>query len=128
VKRLIAIFFFTIYTATAFGVVVKFHFCDRTLTQITLSSLSGNCDRNSHSLIPMDCCKDKTICLKVNSSVITQQPFTLKLTFHQADLVLLSNPIHIFLITNTYISALPFNGPQRIPPKRIYLLDRVFRI
>ena len=66
-KKLAAIFFLTIYTATAFGVVIKFHYCDRNLTPVIISDLNGNCTCNSKSFIPKDCCTDKTICLQVNS-------------------------------------------------------------
>lgn len=128
VKRLIAIFFFIIYIATAFGVVVRFHFCDRVLTHISLSGFSKNCDCSNHSLMPMDCCKDNIICLKVNSRTITQQPFILKPVFHQAEIIQLSSPERILLISDTNIPTLFFNNSQRILPKRIYLLDKVFRI
>ena len=127
-KRLIAIFFFAIYSATAFGIVVKFHFCDRALTHISFSRLNDKCDCNRHSLMSMDCCKDKSICLKVNSKIITQQPLTLAPVFHQFDLIPFSNPIHTILISGDYTPTPPFNRSQRILPKRIYLLDKVFRI
>jgi hypothetical protein len=127
-KSLIAIFFFVIYTTTAFGVVVKFHFCDQALTHISLSGSSDKCDRNGHSLMSMDCCKDKTICLKVNGRIITQQPFVVAPVFHQADLIPFSDPNQIILGAGNYIPIIHFAGPQRIPPERIYLLNKVFRI
>lgn len=127
-KRLITIFFFIIYTATAFGVVVKLHFCNRVLTDISLYPLSDKCDCNSHLLMPMDCCRDKTVCLKVNSRITTQQPLVLAPAFQQTDIIPFSDPNEIILHSGAYTPNLYFVGPQRILPKRIYLLNKVFRI
>jgi len=128
VKKFAAIFFFIIYAATAFGVVVNFHYCDRALNHVSITPLNNKCDRNSNSLMPVGCCRDKSICLKVDSRILTQQPFIPKPVFHQTDLFPVSNPVQIFLISDNYISTLHYKQPPQILPKRIYLFDRVFRI
>jgi len=128
VKKLIAIFFLVIYTSTAFGVVVRFHFCDKALNHASLSGSFGKCDCDSNSYIPMDCCKDKSICLKVNSRITTQLPFTLITVFHQSDLFPIFSPNHIIGILSAYLPTFSHKLPPQIPPKRIYLLDRVLRI
>jgi hypothetical protein len=127
-KKLAAIFFLTIYTATAFGVVIKFHYCDHNLTQVIISDLNGNCTCNSKSFIPKDCCTDKTICLQVNSQRITQPPVVLAPKFQQVEWVPATNAVFTTPTVNGFRPTTSFNSHQRAFPKTIYLLDRVFRI
>jgi hypothetical protein len=78
--------------------------------------------------MPVDCCRDKSICLKVDSRILTQQAFIPKPVFHQADLLPAFNSSHIILIPGNYIPTPTFKSPPKILTKRLYLLDRVFRI
>jgi len=128
VKKLVAIFFLTIYTATAFGVVFKFHRCDRVLAGLAMSDKNDRHECDGNSLMPKDCCRDKTICLEVGSRILAQQPFIPEPVFQQTDLFPATNPNHITLISDSYIPTLPFKSPPQILSRRIYLLDRVFRI
>ena len=59
VKKLVAIFFLIVYTATAFGVVVNVHHCDQVLSKISISDLNGKCTCDGHSFMTKDCCKNK---------------------------------------------------------------------
>jgi hypothetical protein len=78
--------------------------------------------------MPMDCCKDKSICLKVISGILTQQPVALTPVSYQTDLFFFSTPIQIIPVSDNDIPALNYKRPPQILPKRIYLFDRVFRI
>jgi hypothetical protein len=130
VKKLVAIFFLTIYTATAFGVVVKFHYCDQILTKVSISDPGGKSECDSHSYMPQDCCRDKMICLQINSQRISEQPFILSPRFQNdyADLIPSPSPILITPATPVLNSTLFFHRHQRTLPQTIYLLNRVFRI
>jgi len=126
-KRIVAIFFLAIYTATAFGVVVQFHYCDRVLTNISLIGLKERNECNSHSFMQKDCCKDRTICFQITSRRIAQQPFILAPRFHMADLV--PSPELIFIPPATVSNkTLIIRSCLRTIPQTIYLLNRVFRI
>lgn len=127
-KKLVSIFFLIIYTATAFGVIVNFHYCDHVLTRISISNLNGKCACNGRSFMTKDCCKDKILCLKVSSLRESPQPVVITPKYYQLDFATSTDPALVILVTNSPKSIISINWHDPNLPKTIYLLNRVFRI
>ncbi len=100
-KKLIAIFLLTFYTATTFGVTLNFHYCGGHLNQVSLLSLSNkvvcSCGLGTMS---KGCCQDKVVYQKTDKHKTVQQSFTftnfefsiiLPVTINHLDYHLISN-------------------------------------
>jgi hypothetical protein len=127
-KKPAAIFLLIIYAATAFGVVVQFHFCDQVFTNISISGVCGKHGCSGNAIMAKDCCMTKSICLQINSQRVEQQPFVLTQKFQQTDLVASPDPFIITRVASAYIPLFFINRCRRNCPTPIYLIDRVFRI
>lgn len=126
-KKIFAIFLLLIYTGSAFGIAVDYHFCNGQLTDVSLLHFSDHtgCKCNPSDM-PKGCCKDKMVFLKGNdhkSSSIVYPTSTPGFT------------IDVPLSDNTLLSKEFFVAPnpsfeyvkQKFSPP-LFLLNSVFRI
>ncbi|HQS50733.1 MAG: hypothetical protein B7X86_06560 [Sphingobacteriales bacterium 17-39-43] len=67
-KKIIAIFLFAAYTATAFGVTLNFHYCGDQLDHVSFLNFeeTGGCSCTSGTM-PKDCCQDKIVYHKTDN-------------------------------------------------------------
>ena len=128
VKKIVAILFVTIYAATAFGVIVNFHYCNRVITHMSRCGLATKNECDSHSFMAKDCCKDKTICFQLDTRNTTRQTFILTPIVQTSDLIPSAEILFKLPANITFKSVLSFRSCQRAVPQTIYLLNRVFRI
>lgn len=61
-KKTVALFLLVLYTATTFGVTLKFHYCGDKLDQVSIFNSSDKvaCSCGPGAM-PKGCCKDKTV-------------------------------------------------------------------
>ena len=126
-KKILAIFLLIIYASTAFGTVVSFHYCGKSLIEMSFPEFgavkSCICDPENG---PMDCCTNKLLFQKadnhksVNSLLIPDMSF-----FHFTRLPLININLSVDAYNHNEIIRDSF--PPHLPGP-IYLLDRVIRI
>jgi hypothetical protein len=77
-KKLLTVFLLIFYTATTFGVTLKFHYCGDHLNNVSLLNISdkGVCSCGSIKM-PKGCCQDKVIYEKTDNHKTDQQNSTL---------------------------------------------------
>lgn len=129
-KKVGAIFLLLIYTGTAFGASVNFHYCGGHLAHVSVLNFGGKtgCSCNPDA-IPKDCCKDKLLINKTDNHNSSQIFYILNNIFFVADLPPIDN-LHNLLLNsggfnadNSYTKSV-----KRSCPEPIYILIRVFRI
>jgi len=71
--RILTIFLLLIYSGSAFGIMVNYHYCGDHLTNRTIRNFGdrGSCKCNPAEM-PSGCCKDKLICIKGDKHETTQ--------------------------------------------------------
>ncbi len=128
VKELIVIFLITVYTATAFGVAINYHYCSGHLAHVSLLNFGGKsgcaCNRKD---MAKDCCKDELRYGKADNHKPAQQISILRLTSFSIELPA-ENNYTLIPALDGYGSDFIMNDVRRSCPDPIYLLNRVFRI
>lgn len=128
-KKLSAIFLLIIYTSTALGAAINFHYCSGHLAHISVLNFGGKtgCSCNPE-VMPKDCCKDKLLYSKVDNHKPIQASYTVNIISFTPDLPPVTN-LHNFNLREDNSDADSFyKYVRRGFPDPIYLLIRVFRI
>ena len=126
-KKALAILLLIIYSSTAFGTVVNFHYCGKSLEKISLLNFGNRntcpCDTGN---TPMDCCKNVIHYFKTGKHTSTQTELIPNITFSLAE-----PPSFIVIemaVKNGNCNrATPYYF-RRCSPQPIYLLNSIFRI
>lgn len=127
-KRLISIFFLTIYTGSAPGVVFDFHYCGPVFTHISVLDIGGHVRCNSNRIaMPRDCCKNKLICLKIESQKVSQLPVIVKPIIFPVDSYPMNNGLRPSMAGERFRPTYHYYFRHRSSPRPIYILNRVFR-
>jgi hypothetical protein len=128
-KRLIAILFFVIYAATAFGMTIDFHYCQGKLIKSSILNLSEAptcCCLEMAKPMSDDCCNDEIKIFKADNHK-TVSGIVAMSSIQYA----LIPPVPHLLITHSSLQTQPsiisYCSVKR-NPDRIYLLYRVFRL
>lgn len=129
-KKLGAIFLLFIYTSTALGASINFHFCKGHLAHISVLNFGGKagCSCNPEAM-PKGCCADKLLVSKADNHNSIQASYivnTISFAPHLPPVNYLQNLILNsggFNADNTWTKYV-----KRSCPDPIYLLIRVFRI
>ncbi len=127
-KKIFAIFLLLIYTASASGIAVNYHYCDGQLTHVALLNFGGHggCKCNSSDM-PQGCCKDKMLFLKGSDHKSSPVSFVALPGNFTIDVPATDNTLLLhkeFCI----ISDLTFDFVRQKSPQPIFLLNSVFRI
>lgn len=127
-KKIITILLLFIYSVSALGIAVNYHYCQGDLSNVTVLNFGGNggCVCNPSDM-PPDCCKDKMLYLKgddhKSSPVsITVLPFSLAIDVPVIHYTL-SLPKEFCII-----SHLTFDFVRQKSTQPLFLLNSVFRI
>lgn len=127
-KKILTIFLILIYSGSALGVVVDYHYCGTHLTNSTILNFGGHagCKCNPAGM-PEGCCKDKIICMKGDNHRSSQFSFVaLPGSFPVAVPELHSTPL---LHPAFFIApALTLCFVKQKYPQHLFLLYSVFRI
>jgi len=125
-KKIFAIFLLLIYTGSAFGIGVDYHYCDGQLTHIAILNFGDHRScKCSGSDMPIDCCKDKMLFMKGDdhnpslSFVALPGSFVIDVPVHNT--LLLPKEFRV-------ISDLTFYFVRQKSPQPLFLLNSVFRI
>ena len=129
-KRFIAILFLLIYTTTAFGITLDFHYCQGRMVKPVLLNVSEKpdccCQHDASRSMSKGCCKDVIKVSRTDSHKTVQSTLSPYSSEHEAIIQFLN-----YLILPDHIS-LPVAQTNFTKPKRnlepVYLLCRVFRI
>ena len=118
----------TIYTGSAVGISINYHYCHGHLTKISLLNFGnkGGCGCNPKEM-PKGCCKDELKYLKIDNHKTIQIAQTSEFVSLAIEPIPSNNYYPIPPI-DVYHSNLNKNGIQRSCPQPIFLLNRVFRI
>jgi hypothetical protein len=127
-KKIIIIFLLFIYTATAFGIAINYHYCGGHLSGVKVLNFGGNggCKCNPANM-PKDCCKDKMLYFKGdNHKSSTVSVIVLPGSF----------AIDVPVTTNTLLlhkefcipAVLTFGFVRQKSPQPLFLINNVFRI
>ena len=129
VKKLGAIFFLFIYTSTALGASVNFHYCSGHLAHISIINFGGKtgCSCNPDAM-PKGCCEDKLISSKADNHNSIQAVYTINKISFLPELPPVNNLPDLILYSTTSNTDNSQNYVRRSCPDPIYLLNRVFRI
>jgi len=81
-KIMIAISLLILYTSSAFGIAVNFHYCDNHISKISVLNFGGHpgCNCNPHGG-PMSCCKDVVNCCLSDKHDVVQPVIVSDLSF-----------------------------------------------
>ncbi|MFZ5977656.1 HYC_CC_PP family protein [Hydrotalea flava] len=129
-KKLGAIFLLIVYTSTALGVSINFHYCSGHLTHVSIINFGGKtgCSCNPEAM-PKGCCKDKLVVSKADNHNSTQAYFIANIISFVPHLP----PVNC--LQNLILNSGGFNANnswtkyvKRSCTDPIYLLIRVFRI
>ena len=128
-KKIFTIFLLVIYTGSAFGIPVDFHYCKGQLTGVALANFGtyAGCGCND-SKMPMGCCKDKVFYNKADNHNTNQASAIINPLFVQLDLPQICYLKNEILNRNSNSQLSYFQPSQRSCLQPIYLLIRVFRI
>lgn len=130
VKKLIAIFLLTTYTATAFGAAINYHYCNGKLAHVSVVNFGGesgcSCDPDT---MPKGCCKDKLLYQKADSHKTVQESYpTINTISFTPDSPPVGDLHSLVLQGASYSSDNFYKYVKRTCPRPIYLLIGVFRI
>lgn len=128
-KKIAAIFLLTIYTSTALGVAINFHYCQGHLAHVSFLNfgVKTGCSCNPDAM-PKGCCKDELLFKKADNHKTVPAPCTINIVSFTPDLPPVSNLHDLVLQEGSYSSDNFDNHFKRSCPQPIYLLIRVFRI
>lgn len=129
VKKLIAIFLLTTYTATAFGAAINYHYCNGQLAHVSVVNFGGesgcSCDPDT---MPKGCCKNKLLYQKADSHKTVQESYTINTISFALDLPPVGDLNNLVLQGGSYGSDIFYKHVRRTCLRPIYLLIGVFRI
>jgi hypothetical protein len=130
VKKFGAIILLFVYTSTALGATINFHFCKGHLSHVSILNVGGKigCACNTDAM-PKGCCEDKLISAKADNHNSVQPLYTInKISFAPELLPVNNNLPDLVLYSSSVNSDNSQNYVRRSCPDPIYLLNRVFRI
>jgi hypothetical protein len=129
VKKFGAILLLLIYTNTALGASVNFHYCSGHLSHISIINFGGKtgCSCNPEAM-PKGCCKDKLISTKADIHDFIQAVCTINKISFVPELPAVNNLPDLILYSNTLNGDNSRNYVRRSWPDPIYRLIMVFRI
>lgn len=129
-KKLGAIFLLFIYTGTALGASINFHYCKGHLAHVSVLNFGGKagCSCNPEAM-PKGCCEDKLLVSKADNHNSIQ-------AYHIANVISFAPHLPpVNYLQNLILNSGGFNDDnsytkyvKRSCPDPIYLLIRVFRI
>lgn len=130
VKKLIAIFLLTVYTATALGVAINYHYCNGHLAHVSVVNFGAksSCCCNPDATMPKGCCKDKLLYQKIDNHKTVQESYTINTISFALDLPPVGDLNNLVLQGSSYGSDIFYKYVRRTCLRPIYLLIRVFRI
>lgn len=129
-KKMVAIFFLTIYSFTTVGATVHMHYCMNKLVGASLyHGKESKCEKcGMHKSATKGCCKDEHKFIKLEREHHKAQPAT-GLSFFSTPVVLPSfftyNQAIVSSITETYPAS---NAPPNAQGQKLYILNCIFRI
>lgn len=128
-KKIAAIFLLTIYTGTALGVAINFHYCQGHLAHVSFlnSGVKTGCSCNPDAM-PKGCCKDELLYKKADNHKTVQESFTFNTISFTPDLPPVNDLYNQIVQEGVYDSDNFYNNVRRSCPQPIYLFIRVFRI
>lgn len=128
-KKLIALFLLTFYTATTFGVTLNFHYCGGYLDHISVLNFSdkGACSCNPDTK-PKGCCHDKTVYHKTDDHKKIAESYSFNNMGFPVHLSLASDPNKHNLLTVNEDKSYSIYRVKRDTPFPIYLFFRSLRI
>jgi hypothetical protein len=129
VKKIGAILLLLIYTSTALGATINFHFCNGHLSHVSVLNVGGKsgCGCNPDAM-PKGCCEDKLISSKTDNHNSIQAVYTINKIAFAPELPPVNNLPDLILYSTTSNTDNSQNYVRRSCPDPIYLLNRVFRI
>jgi hypothetical protein len=129
VKKLIAIFLLTVYTVTAFGVAINYHYCNNHLTQVTFLTFGGKSGCPCHQdAVSKGCCKDVMLYKIADNHKTSQEAYTINTISFTSCLPPVNDLHNQALQGGNYISDIFSDNVRRSCLRPIYILIRVFRI
>ncbi|MBX9785294.1 MAG: hypothetical protein K2X48_18570 [Chitinophagaceae bacterium] len=128
-KKLGAIFFLIIYTSTALGASVNFHYCSGYLAHISVLNIGGKtgCSCNPDAM-PKGCCKDELIYSKADKHNSNPASYTISSISFLPELPLVNNLFDLDLYNSALNTHNFYKYARRSCEDPIYLLNNVFRI
>jgi hypothetical protein len=129
VKKFGAILLLLIYSSTALGATINFHFCKGHLSHISVLNIGGKagCTCNPDAM-PKGCCEDKRISSKADNHNSIQAVYTINKGSFIPELPPVNNLPDLILFSTTLNTDNSQNYVRRSCPDPIYLLNRVIRI
>ncbi len=128
-KKLIAIFFLIVYTGTAIGAVINYHYCNGHLANTSFLSFGGKSDCACNpAAMPKNCCKDELLYIKTDNHKTVQESFAINTISFTPDLPSVSDLHNLVLQGENYGTDNFYNYIHRRSPHPIYLLNQVFRL
>jgi hypothetical protein len=129
VKKVITIFLFIVYTCSALGVTVNYHYCDTYLTKISILNFGGwaGCNCNPKDM-PMSCCKDKLHYQKASNHDLTQSVNIPDFSSFSSVYYSLSDNRDAFPYVRANEFAISSTYNRRSSSQPVYLLHKVLRI
>lgn len=124
-----AIFLLFIYTSTALGATINFHFCKGHLSHVSVLNIGGKTGcACSPDAMPKGCCEDKLISCKADNHNSIQAVYTINKISFIPELPPVNNLPDLILYNNTLDTDNSQNYVRRSCSDPIYLLNKVFRI
>jgi hypothetical protein len=129
VKKFGAILLLLIYSSTALGATINFHFCKGHLSHISVLNIGGKagCGCNPDAM-PKGCCKDKLLVSKADNHNSIQAVYTINKISFVPELPPVNNLPDLIYSTAFLNADNSQNSVRRSCPDPIYLLNRVIRI
>lgn len=127
-KKILAILLLIIYTSSAVGITVNFHYCQGQLAKVSFLNFEGqkDCACNPQNM-PKGCCKDDLVYQKADKHNVIQAVPLVKFISFSLELT----PPYNYAIIPLVKSSIPQylkDIPKRSCPEPVYLLNRVFLI
>lgn len=127
-KKTIAILLLFIYTVSAFGIAVNYHYCDGYLSGVKVLNFGGKGDCKCDATgIPKDCCKDKLLYIKGDDHKSSQGSYISTLATYLIDI-----PVYetIYSFQKASYQHLPINFclVSHKSLRHLFLLNNAFRI
>lgn len=127
-KKIITILLLFIYSVSALGIAVNYHYCQGDLSNVTVLNFGGNggCECNPSGM-PPGCCKDKMLYLKGDD----HKSSPVSITFLPGNFAIDLPVLHYTLLLPKefcIISYLNFDFVRQKSTQSLFLLNNVFRI
>lgn len=128
-KKIGAIFLLIIYTSTALGAAINFHYCSGHLAHISVLNVGGKtgCSSNPDTM-PKGCCEDKLLYSKTDKCNSNPASYTISSISFLPEIP----PVHNLFDLGLYSSVIKadnfYKYVRRSCQNPLYLLNKVFRI